>query len=516
MATGDLVVQIADKATLDKTYDLVARLNAQLFNPAAIDWAAYFASRATGEIFTTKAFDASYGISTNAEKLNESENLVCVPSTETVKGRDDFAKYNAFWWVHCNYIVDDNGVKIPTAIEGQAEFSRTGKVDVGTLTPPVYIGISIDEDGRNYHYSDSPHPERPELNLVLAPWCKDNKGNPMPYGIVPTYYATKADDGKLYGASQSPVFNFVSYVSLHAEMVKKGAGYVGAGSERTCYLYWFNMIKYGKTSSQVMFRGNTDNNFQYASAEAVDSANYVILTNDQAAKFYIGETVSIGESGTNTNLDRGNSYMRNLADKVRITAIESHSDTHKKVYVDSEAFAVTTTTYISTMPLHSGQTDNILGSDGYVANDGKHSYRIQGVEDGIGAYSVSGNEICYKDTSSHVILYNRNGGDYSADLATIQANWKKVAEFENPNGYGDIWIGRVFIDTDTGSVLVEEIGTGSAVGVGDMCYFGGDNTGLREKLERGFLWNGASAGVLCLSLGNGPSSARWNYAVCVS
>lgn len=468
-----------------------------------------FQARVTGELFSTFFYDLSVSDTAIGERRDDSVGLSCTPSTNTVRGQDDFAFHNAFWICDCNYIVDDNGVKIPTALDGDATFARSGNVDVGVLTPPLYYGIEKTDNGEIWHLSDKRH-----QGLTLMPHCRDNRGNPMGYGIIPKYYAGKID-GLLYGSSGLPVNNFISYQSLHTEMAKKGAGYVGGGSERSIYLKVMLRIKYAVSSSQKIFKGCAEYNYQYAAAEAATGVNYITLTKSQANAFYVGCTVSIGEVGSNTDLDRGRPYIRNIADKVLVTKIEAVDDTCSRVYVDAAPFDVTTTTYISSMPLHAGQTDAALGNDGYVANDGRHSFKIQGVEDGIGSYFVSANEAMYKETATKTIFYHRNFGDYTADLATIQKNWKNVGEFESENS-ADVWIGEVDIDPETGAEVIRTVGSGSEFGTGDRYYFGGTGTGLREHVSRGHLGGWSHAGLSCLIGWGGLSLAGWHCAACVS
>lgn len=477
----------------------------------------YFPIRVTGELFSTKFYNYSVTDTGIGEPLNDSIGKTCTPSTDTVKGQDDFASYNAFWNVDCNFIVDNQGVRIPTYIEGQSGFSRTGKVQVGVLTPPLYWGEEIVSDGYIKHFSDSEHPtSRPDLNLTLMPHCRDGYGNPMPYGIVPKYYAGDID-GLMYGSSGLAVKNFVSFNLLHTEYQKLGPGYLGAGSERTAYLKNFLWIKYATLNSQKFFRGCTNYNFQYNAAEAAREVNCITLTKAQANNFYVGCTVSIGEAGesASTSIDRGQTYMRNIVDKVLVTKIESVDDTYSRVYVDSGPFDVTTTTYISSMPLHSGQTDTVLGNDGQIVNDSKHSFKIQGVEDGIGAYYISSNECEYKETADKTIFYNRVGAEWGNTQADIRENWKEIGSYESA-GSADFWIGEESIDLETGSGLPRIVGAGDSKGIGDRRYHGGTGTGIREKLERGDLWNGSNAGLSC-SVGWGSlSGARWDYAACVS
>ena len=514
-------IYIADKETLDKSYEILKRLDAKLYigDTSVFDWKTWFESHATGELFSTKFYNYDTTNTGIGEKINDSEGLTCEPSTDTIKGKDDFATHNAFWHIDCNFTINDNGLKVPTAIEGQPEFSRYGKKDVGVLTPPLYWGEEITSDGYIKHFSDKEHPtSRPDLTLTLCPWCKDMKGNPMPYGIVTKYYATELD-GLLYSSSGEPLCNFVSENIAHTKLQKKGSMYLGSGSERTAYLKNFLWIKYATLNSQKYFKGNTQHSEQFAAAESIDGVKYIPLLKDQASKFYVGDTVSVGEAGENaaTSTDRGKDYMRNIADKVRITKIEEIDSQKVAVYLDIVSpFDVTTTTYISTMPLHSGQTDKVLGSDGSMTSntDGKHSFKIQGVEDGVGAYYLCQNEIVNKETSEKSVLYNRNGGDFATDIDSISSKWKKTFDFTNP-GSPDLWIGEENVDLETGSSFVKTVGNGDSVGTGDRYYWGGTATGLREKLERGYLWNWSGAGLSYVTGGGGLSSALWSCGLCV-
>ena len=166
------------------------------------------------------------------------------------------------------------------------------------------------------------------------------------------------------------------------------------------------------------------------------------------------------------------------------------------------------------MPLHSGTTDDVLGNDGYIANDEKHAFKLQGLEEGIGAYMVSSNEVMNKETATKTVFYHKNYGDYHSDNS-ILTNYKKIGEFKKEDST-DFWIGEVDIDLETGAEVPRTIGSGDSVGTGDRYSFGGTETGFREHLSRGSLWSGSGAGLSCLNGGYGLSNARWFFAVCVS
>lgn len=508
-------INIANLENQEKMLDYLTRIYGAVFDTDTVDWGAIFASRATGRLFSTKFYNYSVTQTGIGEFMNDSVGKVCNPSTLELQGQDDFAWENAFWNVDCNFTIDDDGMKHVTYIRGQTGFKDKGKVDVGVLTPPLYGGIEYTSDGYIIHFSDKEHPTlRPDLTLQLLPWCKDRKGNPMPYGVVTKYYSGLID-GTPYSSSGNPIDNFESYQTTHTKMQTKGTGYVGSGSDRSFYLKWFLWIKYATLNSQTKFQGCTNYSAQYVVSEAGSNVDYVVLTNSQAASFYVGGTVSIGDPGADpSSIDRGTTNMRNIADKVKVTLIEDHGDgAHMKVHVESSNMTITETTYISTMPLHSGQTDLVPGQDGQVLNDSKHSFKIQGVEDGVGAYYVNVDEVIDRETAEKTVLYHRNGGTYQTDLSNIRSQWKKISEFTN-EGMSSFYIGEELIDPNTGATFVKTKGSGSSTGVGDYFYYN-ESTGVREKLERGGLGNGSAAG---LSFGygrGGLSSSYWSIAPCV-
>ena len=204
--------------------------------------------------------------------------------------------------------------------------------------------------------------------------------------------------------------------------------------------------------------------------------------------------------------------MHNILDRVRVKRIEPIAGTsNSKVYVTGGTFSATATTMISTEPCYSGETDNILGADGYVANDGKHSFRLNGVEEGIGSYYISMNELWNKESATVVSYYVRGNAAWSASSVS---GYKKVATFDMGNT-NDQWIGDLTMDVNTGVFYPRVYGSGDSVGVGDHQWKGGDGTGLREALQRGDLGNGSVAGLAGSSLWDDVSVAGWHCALAV-
>lgn len=502
---AQVAVDVAMESTSQEILDMLKIVKTMVTDVSKFDWKNFYQQMATDEVFSTKFYNYETSTSPNGEKMNDSMGLTAVPSKETVKGQDDFANRSAFQTLDCNFVIDENENKTPVAIKGGNGFYNTGKVDVGVMVPLTYWGIQQFDTYYIVHFATKPHPDL-ECTTV-TPWCNEELG----YGVLTKYYAGKIGD-LLYSSSGNPIFNFTSAQSGNTELQKKGTGYHGSGSERTAYLLCMLWIKYATKNSQSVFPGCSNFNLQYKVAQADENVNYVVLTTTQANNLYVGATVSIGDATDHTNnLDRGQSYMRNIADKVRITAIESIEGTpNSRVYVEKVGMTITENTYISTMPLHSGTTDNVLGDDGYVVKDNKHAFKLGGIEDMVGAYFISMNELWNKTTASTVDYYIRGKSAWSATAS----GWTKVvtADLLDSN---DFWIGDLNVDLKTGMTWYKVKGSGDSVGTGDRHYSGGTGTGWREALRRGALRFGSGAGISFADLWDGVADASWSYALCV-
>lgn len=502
---AQVAVDVAMESTSQQILELLKVVKTMVTDVSKFDWKNFYQQMATDEVFSTKFYNYETSTSPKGEKMNDSVGLTAVPSTETIKGRDDFSNRSAFQTLDCNFVIDESENKMPVAIKDGNGFYNTGKVDVGVMVPLTYWGIQEFDTYYIVHFATKPHPE---LGCTtVTPWCNEELG----YGILTKYYAGKID-GLLYSSSGNAIYNFVSAQSGNTELQKKGIGYHGSGSERTAYLLCMLWIKYATKNSQQIFQGCTRCNFQYKVAQADTNVNYVVLPTAQANNFKVDLTVSIGDAtGHTDNLDRGATWMRNIADKVRVTAIEVIEGTaNSRVYVEKTGMTITTDTYISSMPLHSGTTDNVQGTDGYIANDGIYPFKLGGVEDMVGAYYISMNELWNKTSASTVDYYVRGKSAWSA----TGTGWTKVVTVDLGSS-DDCWIGDINIDLKTGVITLRTKGAGDSVGVGDREYNGGTGTGWREALRRGGLGSESDAGFSCAALWGGVSVAGWGYALCV-
>ena len=360
----------------------------------------YFALRRNGKVFTTKIYKWETSTSPVGVKMNANENMVAEPSVGRTEGRDDYAQYGLFHHFTCNFSVDENGFNHVDALEGQIGFTKYGKVQVGEVTMSAWFGIEDTTEAVIYHYSDSqteltPYPMKESINP---------DGTISPF-MIHAKYAAGDIDGVPYsskglapanGCQATQARNPVSYTGMITYMHKLGGHYCGTTSWDLFYRQLMMIIKYATTHSQSIMAGCTSYSNQNQNLVEETGVMRVVLTKAQAAGYVIGSYVSIGDVGSNTNRDRYFSYIHNKAYSVKVTKIEDVDDSNAAVYVDApEAFDTTLTTWITTMPWHSGATDEVAGSDGSPNSNtnGKDPYKIQGIETCIGAYEVLGNVV---------------------------------------------------------------------------------------------------------------------------
>lgn len=488
----------------------------------------YFALRRNGLVFTTKIYKYATSTSPVGVKMNANENMVSEPSVGRTKGRDDYERYGLFHHFTCNFSVDENGFNHVEALEGQTGFTKYGKVQVGEVTMSAWFGIEDTAEAVLYHYSDSqteltPHPMKESINPdgTLSPFmihakyvAGDIEGAPYSSkGLAPAN-GCQAEEAK----------NPVSYTDMIVYMHKLGGHYCGTTSWDLFYRQLMMIIKYGTTHSQSIMAGCTSYTAQYMNLVEETGVTRVILTKSQAASYVVGSYVSIGEMGEATNNDRYYAYMHNLAYSVKILKIEDVDDVNAAIYVDApEAFDTTPTTCISTMPWHSGSTDEVAGSDGSLVSNtnGKFAYKIQGIEIGVGAYEVLGNVVMDIVTGAdgnpaRDVYVCENASTLSSNITTVRENYKKAIAQVTYTAASLEYITQETTDPSLGIMIPTKVGGGSTTGFADRLYTDATTSGQREWLALGSLDAGSYAGLWLLRALGGWSAAYWHIVSGVS
>lgn len=488
----------------------------------------YFALRRNGKVFTTKIYKWETSTSPVGVKMNANENMVAEPSVGRTEGRDDYAQYGLFHHFTCNFSVDENGFNHVDALEGQIGFTKYGKVQVGEVTMSAWFGIEDTTEAVLYHYSDSqteltPYPMKESINP---------DGTISPF-MIHAKYAAGDIDGVPYsskglapanGCQATQARNPVSYTGMITYMHKLGGHYCGTTSWDLFYRQLMMIIKYATTHSQSIMAGCTSYSNQNQNLVEETGVMRVVLTKAQAAGYVIGSYVSIGDAGSNTNKDRYFSYIHNKAYSVKVTKIEDVDDSNAAVYVDApEAFDTTLTTWITTMPWHSGATDEVAGSDGSPNSNtnGKDPYKIQGIETCIGAYEVLGNVVMDVVTGAdgnpaRDVYVCEDASTLSSNIATVRANYKKAIAQVAYTAASWKYITEETTDPNLGIMIPTKVGGGSTTGFADALYTDAGTSGQREWLALGNLDFGANAGLWFLTASHGWSSTYWDIVSGVS
>lgn len=479
----------------------------------------FFALRRTGKVYTTRIYKYDTSTSPTGVKLNDNEGLVRKPSTNTAIGQDDYREIGVFMHFPCNFTVDNKGFNHVTALQGQPDFKKTGKVDVGEVTMSAWVGITDNPEYVDYHYSDSPNEA-----LGLRPMGEsiNPDGTISPFMIHGKYGAGDID-GVPYSSAGLILANGsqkggkpVSYTGLIAYMRKKGSMYVGTTNWDLFYKQLMMIILYATTNSRSVMAGCNSYSMQEMAAVAETGVTRVILPKAKANNYIVGSYVSVGDIGSNTNKDRYYAYMHNLAYDVKILKIEPVDDTNSAIYLDTEPFNTTLTTCISTMPWRTGSTDSVLGSDGspFSNTDNKNPFKIQGIETGYGAYEVLSNVfmdiVTDEDgTPKRDVYICMDASLLTTDMNAAKTRYKKVAAQVTYTAASWKYISKCFVDPALGIMVPTETKAGSTTGFCNGLYTDSGTSGQREWLSLGVLSIGTIYGLWILGAYFGVGTAHW-------
>ena len=491
---------------------------------------AFFGSMRNGKVYQTELYLSVTNPTSDGTKTLANAGKACEPSTDTVEGQDDYEGIGIFTWFNCNYVTNEYGRKVPTAVEGWGNgFKNDGSVDVGVIAMTPYWNVEEKDGKQIWTLSDTPNDK---YGLVGWETAKKEDGNFALYVIHSKYVSGIGTDGLLRSFKNSKPARNQCYTNMITNYQKKGKGCWGAGKERNLYKILYQVIKYATKNEQTIFQGTTSYNFQYAaSVQRSTKDTYFPVTNEQAKNIVTGSYVSVGYgsvSETSVNNDRSVDTIHKYADDVKVLRIEDLDENNKAVYLDvTEGFTTTPVAVsdtlnaqitMSTMHWWSGTTDTVIAKhDGsFESNtDGKHPYRLMGIEDAIGGYIVYADSVMiFKEDYSKDVYIAKRSTKHVSDEATIKSTYKKIGNIPGNDG-NDFWIGDIGVDTETCAYFAKAIGNSNAQGWGDRCYAGGKSTsGTREDLGRGALWHGASGGPAFVHCWNWLDWAGWHSLGC--
>lgn len=492
---------------------------------------AFFGSMRNGKVYQTELYLTETNPTSDGVKTLANKDKVCEPSTDTLEGRDDYEGIGIFNWYNCNYVTDDYGRKIPTAIEGWGNgYKNDSTVDVGVIAMTPYWSV-IEKDGKHiWTLSDTPNDD-----YGLIPWetARKEDGTYASYVIHSKYVSGIGADGLLRSFKNSKPARNQCYNNMIDNYQKKGKGCWGAGKERNMYVILYDVIKYATKNEQKTFKGTTNYNFQItASIERSTKETYFPVANNQAAQIIVGGYVSVGYGAKNTDNtvtnDRRYATIHQYADDVKVMRIEDLDENNKAVYLDVEDGFTTIPVTLSddvnaqiiltSMHWRSGTTDKVIGKhDGSMTSntDGKHPFRVMGLECSVGGYVVYADSVMiFKEDYSKDVYIAPRGVKHVKDEATIKSTYKPIGNIPGNEG-NDFWIGDIGVDVETCSWFAKTVGASDSQGWGDRCSAGGKSTsGTREDPGRGALWNGSNAGSVFVYCWSGLDWANWRSLGC--
>lgn len=469
-----------------------------------------------GKKYTTEFNQFSVSPNPTGTKKDDNAGLVMVPSTNTVAGKDDYAKIGLFMPIEVNAYVDSNDDYHVTAIKGDALFKRDGTMgDVYIMNMVGYRKYETNATTWRISYSDTMHPGYEILDEAIKP-----DGTVRPYLLHAKYIAgINPLDGKLSSISGvNPTYSNMSHNGQISQFLSKGAQYSGKTSHDDFWVQMIFWIKYATTHSQSIMAGAQSTYYlQYNNLVAEISIKRVVVTNAQADSLLVGSCVSIGDyNGSAKSTDRNSSLNTNIANRVKIISIEDIGGGNSAVNVDvAVAFNTTLTTTITTYPWQSGSCDSVLGVDGSPTDNlsGKEPFIINGIEMMVGGYEVLQNLIIYNN--------NTNTGDYKIQTyacydcknyaTSPTANYDLLGQTLAKTNGGWMYISAISIDPDHPTVmLATEAVASSTTGFADGIYTQAPATGYRGWLSLGALSYAAYTGLRCLLAFNGLSISAWS------
>lgn len=438
-----------------------------------------------------------------------------VLATDTDGGGEDWTEEDPMtWYVRANALSLEDGTMDVVAIEGEDGFDISGEI------APVYcfalaLWQSRIDDG-SYEISSWRTTAAPGYAPYAGDVGPDNKKRALTWH--PAFGGGLTDDGKLTSGAGRKPYTFAAATTGLAAARKWEGGNDGLWTD--CDTEWlldmWKLRHFDKENSNKL-EGCLNYNAQPTVALAETGVRRVLLTQANAKNFIVGSTVSVGDPAEQTNYDRYNTYMRNIADLVRITSIADvtvNGTVYSAVNLDVAAPITTTaTTRISTMPWYSGNTERLPGHrDGCTGSltAGKTPARIAGVEVLDGAYvigldplyNVTANPAGGFDYAVHTCRDSKKqAGSITADYIDTGIRLSGV-----PSGWS--WVKAFFVNAF--GVLFPRLFGGSSSSWYKSAFYGTDSAGVRCPWRFGNLNNGGNGGLAYENGNNAPGNLNWN------
>lgn len=468
-----------------------------------------------GKTYTLRSYDPSVSGITKMTPMDDLADKVaaqlCTENTEAV---EDWADEDPMtWYIRANALSLEDGTMNITYFEGEDGFDITGE-DAPVYTFALALWIKEWNDGA-YDYISF----RTTRGSGYYPDAGDvdpkNKKRPITWHA--TFPGGLDSKGALTSGAGIKAYNFAS-ATAGIQKARQKTIYEGLWND--CDTRWILrmwQLRHFDLENSNIAEGCTNYNYQYMAALPEENVKRVLLSASQAAGFIVGSTVSVGDMGAQSNKDRWNAWMRNLADLVKVSSIEKvtvNGTEYTAINLDiSGTITTTATTCISTMPWHSGATEALPGhKDGctFSLTAGKTPLRVAGVEVLDGSYTI-GLDPLYDTTANEA-----GGFDYTVYQCrdSQKLSGSITADYEDtgivysgmPSGWNYV---KAFIKSKLGVLFPKLIG-GSSTTYLKSAFYGTGSAGVRCPWRFANLNNGGNAGLAAENGNNAPGNSNWN------
>ena len=468
-----------------------------------------------GKTYTLRSYDPSVSGITKMTPMDDlADKAAAQLCTENTEAVEDWADEDPMtWYIRANALSLEDGTMNITYFEGEDGFDITGE-DAPVYTFALALWIKEWNDGA-YDYISF----RTTRGSGYYPDAGDvdpkNKKRPITWHA--TFPGGLDSKGALTSGAGIKAYNFAS-ATAGIQKARQKTIYEGLWND--CDTRWILrmwQLRHFDLENSNIAEGCTNYNYQYMAALPEENVKRVLLSASQAAGFIVGSTVSVGDMGAQSNKDRWNAWMRNLADLVKVSSIEKvtvNGTEYTAINLDiSGTITTTATTCISTMPWHSGATEALPGhKDGCIFSltAGKTPLRVAGVEVLDGSYTI-GLDPLYDTTANEA-----GGFDYTVYQCrdSQKLSGSITADYEDtgivysgmPSGWNYV---KAFIKSKLGVLFPKLIG-GSSTTYFKSTFSGTGSAGVRCPWRFASLSSGGLAG---LAAGNGsvaPGSSGWH------
>lgn len=468
-----------------------------------------------GKTYTLRSYDPSVSGITKMTPMDDlADKAAAQLCTENTEAVEDWADEDPMtWYIRANALSLEDGTMNITYFEGEDGFDITGE-DAPVYTFALALWIKEWNDG-TYDYISF----RTTRGSGYYPDAGDV--DPKNKKRLITWHATFPggldSKGALTSGAGIKAYNFAS-ATAGIQKARQKTIYEGLWND--CDTRWILrmwQLRHFDLENSNIAEGCTNYNYQYMAALPEENVKRVLLSASQAAGFIVGSTVSVGDMGAQSNKDRWNAWMRNLADLVKVSSIEKvtvNGTEYTAINLDISGTVTTTaTTCISTMPWHSGATEALPGhKDGctFSLTAGKTPLRVAGVEVLDGSYTI-GLDPLYDTTANEA-----GGFDYTVYQCrdSQKLSGSITADYEDtgivysgmPSGWNYV---KAFIKSKLGVLFPKLIG-GSSTTYFKSAFCGANSAGVRCPWRFAGLYNGGAAGLAAGNGGNAPGNSSWN------